>query len=90
LPRRWRSPGAVSLRAGASAERRERTSLSDARRAFWPRRFPSGLSFPAFVEAGVAVERLGRSSARYRLAAFKASAAGRRQYRRRSGGRRRQ
>ena len=38
-------------------------------------RFHSSLSFPDPIEIGVAVERLGRSSVRYRLAAFKAGAA---------------
>ena len=38
-------------------------------------RFHSSLSFPDSVEVGVAVERLGRSSVRYRVAAFKAGAA---------------
>ena len=38
-------------------------------------RFHSSLSFPDPVEVGLAVERLGRSSVRYRLAAFKAGAA---------------
>ena len=38
-------------------------------------RFHSSLSFPDPVEVGVAVERLGRSSVRYRLAVFKAGAA---------------
>ena len=37
-------------------------------------RFFASLSFPDPIEIGVAVERLGRSSARYRLAAFKAGA----------------
>ena len=37
-------------------------------------RFHSSLSFPDPVEIGVAVEHLGRSSVRYRLAAFKAGA----------------
>jgi acyl-CoA thioester hydrolase len=34
----------------------------------------SSLAFPDGIEIGVAVERLGRSSVRYRLAAFKAGA----------------
>jgi acyl-CoA thioester hydrolase len=38
-------------------------------------RFHSSLSFPDPIEVGLAVERLGRSSVRYRLAAFKAGAA---------------
>jgi len=38
-------------------------------------RFHSPLSFPDPVEVGVAVDDLGRSSVRYRLAAFKAGAA---------------
>jgi acyl-CoA thioester hydrolase len=37
-------------------------------------RFHSSLAFPDAVEVGVAVERLGRTSARYRLAVFKAGA----------------
>jgi len=37
-------------------------------------RFFSSLSFPDPVEIGVAIEHLGRSSARYRLGAFKAGA----------------
>jgi acyl-CoA thioester hydrolase len=39
------------------------------------RRFHSSLSFPDSVEVGLAVERLGRSSVRRCLAAFKAGAA---------------
>jgi acyl-CoA thioester hydrolase len=38
-------------------------------------RFHSSLSFPDAIEVGLAVERLGRSSVRYRLGAFKAGAA---------------
>ena len=38
-------------------------------------RFFSSLAFPDVVEVGVAVEHIGRSSVRYRLAAFKAGAA---------------
>ena len=38
-------------------------------------RFHSPLSFPDPIEVGVAVDRLGRSSVRYRLAAFRAGAA---------------
>jgi acyl-CoA thioester hydrolase len=38
-------------------------------------RFHSSLSFPDSVEVGLAVARLGRSSVRYSLAAFKAGAA---------------
>lgn len=38
-------------------------------------RFHSPLSFPDRLEIGLTVDRLGRSSARYRLAAFKAGAA---------------
>jgi acyl-CoA thioester hydrolase len=38
-------------------------------------RFHSSLSFPDPIEVGVAVEHLGRSSVRYRVAAFKAGAA---------------
>ena len=38
-------------------------------------RFHASLSFPDPIEVGVAVERLGRSSVGYRLAAFKAGAA---------------
>lgn len=37
-------------------------------------RFHSSLAFPDAVEVGVAVEGLGRSSVRYRLAVFKAGA----------------
>ena len=37
-------------------------------------RFFSSLKFPDLVEVGVAAERLGRSSVRYRLAVFKAAA----------------
>jgi acyl-CoA thioester hydrolase len=37
-------------------------------------RFYSSLTYPEPAEVGVAVERLGRSSVRYRLAAFKAGA----------------
>jgi len=37
-------------------------------------RFYASLSYPEEVEVGVAVERLGRSSVRYRLAVFKAGA----------------
>jgi acyl-CoA thioester hydrolase len=37
-------------------------------------RFFASLSFPDPIEIGVAVERLGHSSARYRLGAFKAGA----------------
>ncbi len=33
-------------------------------------RFHSALSFPDAIEVGVAVDHLGRSSVRYRLAAF--------------------
>jgi len=36
--------------------------------------FHSSLSFPDAVEVGVAVERLGRTSVRYRLAVFKSGA----------------
>jgi len=38
-------------------------------------RFHAPLSFPAPVEIGVAVDHLGRSSVRYRVAAFGAAAA---------------
>jgi len=38
-------------------------------------RFYSSLAYPDLAEVGVAVERLGRSSVRYRLAVFKAGAA---------------
>ena len=38
-------------------------------------RFHSPLSFPDPLEIGLAVDHLGRSSVRYRLAAFKAGAA---------------
>ncbi len=38
-------------------------------------RFHSALSFPDAIEVGLAVDHLGRSSVRYRLAAFKAGAA---------------
>ena len=38
-------------------------------------RFHSALSFPDPIEVGLAVDHLGRSSVRYRLAAFKAGAA---------------
>ena len=38
-------------------------------------RFHSSLSFPDSVEVGLAVDRLDRSSVRYRLAVFKAGAA---------------
>jgi len=37
-------------------------------------RFYSSLNYPDLAEVGVAVERLGRSSVRYRLAVFKAGA----------------
>lgn len=37
-------------------------------------RFHSSLSFPDPVEVGLAVDRLGRSSVRYHVAAFKAGA----------------
>jgi acyl-CoA thioester hydrolase len=37
-------------------------------------RFYASLTYPEPAEVGVAVERLGRSSVRYRLAAFKAGA----------------
>jgi acyl-CoA thioester hydrolase len=38
-------------------------------------RFFSSLAFPDSLEVGLAVEQLGRSSVRYRLAVFKAGAA---------------
>jgi len=38
-------------------------------------RFHSSLSFPDLIEVGLAVDRLGRSSVRYHVAAFKAGAA---------------
>ena len=38
-------------------------------------RFHSSLSFPDPIEVGIAVDRLGRSSVRYHVAAFKAKAA---------------
>lgn len=38
-------------------------------------RFYASLTYPELAEVGVAVERLGRSSVRYRLAVFKAGAA---------------
>ena len=37
-------------------------------------RFYSSLTYPGLAEVGVTVERLGRSSVRYRLAVFKAGA----------------